>query len=86
LWHYDTQHSMWVRGQNYIIPDEVYGYSSPIFKNDSRIYIMDSFTYYYTEYISSWGITAGITIDGVKLNVSFSHTQGQINAYFPNKH
>jgi hypothetical protein len=82
--HYDTQNTMDVRGTTYIIPDEVYGYSSPIQENDSRVYIMDSFVYYYNEYISSWGISAGITIDGVTLNFAFSHTKGDINAYLNN--
>jgi len=84
-WHYSTDNTMWVRGSTYLIPDEVYGYSSPTFVNDSRIYIMDSYEYYFNEYISSWGVNAGITIDGVTLNVAFNHTQGQINQYLENK-
>jgi len=83
-WNYDTQNTMYVRGQNYIIPDEVYGYSSPEFVNDSRVFIMDSFEYYYNQYVSSWGISVGADIDGIKLNVAFSHTQGEINQFLNN--
>jgi len=75
---------MWVRGNTYLIPDELYGYSAPEFTNDSRIFIMDSFSYYFNEYISSWGVSAGITIDGVKLNIAFSHTNGQITQLLNN--
>jgi len=84
-WHYDTQNTMWVRGNTYLIPDEVYGYSSPIFENDSRIFFMDSFSYYYDEYISSWGVSVGAKIDNVDLNIAFSHTSGQINQLLENK-
>jgi len=83
-WNYDTQNTMWVRGTTYLIPDEVYGYSSPIFTNDSRIIIMDSFTYYFQEYITSWSVSAGVKIDGVDLNFAFSHTNGQITQYLNN--
>jgi len=83
-WNYDTQNTMWVRGTTYLIPDEVYGYSSPIYTNDSRVIIMDSFTYYFQEYISSWSVSAGIKIDGVDITAAFSHTNGQITQYLNN--
>jgi len=83
-WNYETQNSIYVRGKNYLIPDELYGYSSPEFVNDSRIFIMDSFEYYYSEYVSSWGVSVGANIDGITLNFAFSHTQGQINQFLNN--
>lgn len=69
-----------INNQEYTIPDECYGFSSPSYLNDSRLLIVDSFSYYYKEYVSTWGITAGINIDGVDLDFAFSHTKGQIDA------
>jgi len=83
-WNYNTQNTMWVRGNTYLIPDEVYGYSAPTFTNDSRIIIMDSFTYYFNEYITSWSISAGATIDGITISAAFSHTNGQITQLLNN--
>jgi len=83
-WHYATDNTMWVRGNTYQVPDEVFGYSSPIFVNDSRVFIMDSFQYYYSQYVSTWGISVGVNIDGVNLNFAFSHTHGQINQLLNN--
>jgi hypothetical protein len=83
-WHYTQNNTIWVRGQTYQVPDEVYGYSSPIYMNDSRVMIMDSFKYYFHEYVSTWDISAGINIDGVDLSFAFSHTHGQINELLNN--
>jgi len=83
-WHYDTQNTMEVRGQTYLIPDEVFGYAEPVYTNDSRILILTSYDYYFKQYISSWSITAGVTIDGVNLDGAFSHTKGQIDTFLNN--
>jgi len=78
--HYDTQNTMVINGQPYLIPDEVFGYSSPEYTNDSRLLLVDSLKYFFNDYVSTWGISAGINIDGISLNLAFSHTAGQINA------
>jgi hypothetical protein len=80
-WNYKQQNSVNVRGQDYLIPDETFGYSSPAFKNDTRIMLMDSFSYYYKNYLSSWSINAGANIEGINLSLAFSHTKGQINEF-----
>jgi len=69
-----------IRGTQYLLPDTSFGYSSPEFINDSRIAIMDSFEDYFHEYVSTWGVSAGVSYDGVSLKAAFSHTRGQINA------
>jgi len=77
---FEDQNTVDIRGQEYLLPDTSFGYSSPEFINDSRITIMDSFQSYYSEYISSWGVSVGAQIKGVDLKAAFSHTKGQINA------
>jgi len=83
-WNYTNKNSITVRGQNYLIPDEVYGYSSPAFKNDTRILFVTSFSYFYQQYVSSWSVSVGANIEGVNLSLAFSHTKGQINEFLNN--
>jgi len=77
---YNDGNTITAYGQTYQIPDNVYGYNLPVYLNDSRMSFVDSFSYYYKEYVSTWGISAGASIDGVDLSIAFSHTHGQINA------
>jgi len=79
--HYNTSNTVVINGNTYLIPDECFGFSSPIYTNDSRLLIVDTMQYYYNQYVMSWGISAGINIDGVNLKAAFSRTTGQINAY-----
>jgi len=83
-WNYATQNTVTVRGRTFLIPDEVFGYSTSTFQNDSRIFLMNSFQYYYQQYVTSWNINAGATIANVTLGLAFSHTKGQINEYLNN--
>jgi len=83
--HYETQNTIVVNGDTFLIPDECFGYASPQFSNDSRRLIVDTVDYYYNQYVMSWGISAGVNIDGVNLKFAFSHTTGQIDAMLQDK-
>jgi len=83
-WSYNEGNTVRVRGTNYLLPDQVYGYASPEFKNDTRIFILNTFQAYFSQYLSTWGVTAGLKIDGIGLDLGFSHTKGQINQMLNN--
>merc|ERR1711974_549006 len=77
-WTYELNQTLTWQGQQYLIPDQLYGYEDMNGSNDTEIIIIDSYQAFYSTYIDSWGINAGITVDGVSLSVAFSHTKGVI--------
>merc|ERR1711974_566274 len=71
-WTYELNQTLTWQGQQYLIPDQLYGYEDMNGSNDTEIIIIDSYQAFYSTYIDSWGINAGITVDGVSLSGAFN--------------
>jgi hypothetical protein len=76
--------SILVNGQRYAIPDETFGLGKMMIKNDSEVVIMESFEEFQKMKSRTWGISVGLSLYGVGVEVGLSRIRGQINGLVKN--
>jgi len=72
--------SILVNGKRYAVPAESFGGGVMRVRMENSTSIMTSFEDFFQQRVKSWGISVGVTIYGVGVDVSYSKLRGEIKA------
>jgi len=73
-----------ILGTPYSLPENLYAKEVNTFVNDSRVQIFESFEQFQKMKATSWGVSVGVTLYGVGVDLSLSKVRGQINGMLKN--